>query len=861
MQTNFYINKFKIAPLTTALIAVFTSFCTGAENYFNPAFFSDDPDAVADLSRFTNNGAQTPGTYRVDIYLNETFTGTRDVEFRESRDPKNHQLQPCLSVDYLQKIGINNKSPGFASIKDESCVDLSIAIPDAASEFEFEKLRLNLSIPQIALSNNARGYIPPEQWDEGINALLVNYNFSGSNSRDGSGESSGANSNYFLALNSGANIGPWRLRDNSTWSKSTTSSKWQHINTYLQRTVIPLKSELTIGDGYTSSELFDSLNFRGAQLSSDENMLPDSLKGFAPTIRGIAQSNAQVTVRQNNYIIYQTYVAPGAFEITDLYPTSSGGDLVVEVKESDGRISSYSVPYSAVPLLQREGRIKYSAIVGRSRTNSSQQEETDFGQFSLSWGLPHGWTLYGGGQLSSTYTASALGFGVNMGDFGAVSLDLTHAQSELADNSRHTGQSLRFLYAKSLNNIGTNFQLLGYRYSTSGFYTFSDTTYKKMDGYTSDPDDEDDDQPVWVNYYNLYYSKRGKVQVNISQQLNGYGSLYLSGSKQSYWHTDETNSLFQIGYNTQWHNMNIGLSYNYTQSPGQPNADQIVALNISLPLGWWLSPGGVSPTQRTNSMFATLSTSTDKDGHTTQNAGVSGSLLEANNLNYNLQQGYGNQGTGASGMASLDYKGAYGDVNVGYNYSDNGNYQQVNYGLSGGIVAHAAGITLSQPLGNTNILVAIPGAENVPVENNEGIKTDWRGYTVIPYANVYRQNRIALDINALGDDMDIDDAVVQVIPTHGALVRADFKARIGHRVLVTLKYHNKPVPFGATVTHDDTESSSIVGDDGVVYLAGLPPQGELNVQWGTGSDARCHATYALDVNAIRPVIKITARCI
>lgn len=39
-------------------------------------------------------------------------------------------------------------------------------------------------------------------------------------------------------------------------------------------------------------------------------MLPDSQKGFAPTIRGIARTNAQVTVRQNGYVLYQTYVTP-----------------------------------------------------------------------------------------------------------------------------------------------------------------------------------------------------------------------------------------------------------------------------------------------------------------------------------------------------------------------------------------------------------------------------------------------------------------------------------------------------------------------------------------------------------------------
>ncbi len=78
---------------------------------------------------------------------------------------------------------------------------------------------------------------------------------------------------------------------------------------------------------------------------------------------------------------------------------------------------------------------------------------------------------YGGGQYAEYYRAAMFGLGFNLGDFGAISFDATQAKSTLADQSEHKGQSYRFLYAKTLNRLGTNFQLMGYRYSTSGFYT------------------------------------------------------------------------------------------------------------------------------------------------------------------------------------------------------------------------------------------------------------------------------------------------------------------------------------------------------------------------------------------------------
>ncbi len=100
--------------------------------------------------------------------------------------------------------------------------------------------------------------------------------------------------------------------------------------------------------------------------------------------------------------------------------------------------------------------------------------------------------------------------------------------------------------------------------------------------------------PHWFDYYNLYYTKRGKLQVNISQQLGGFGSIYLSGSQQSYWHSDGKDTLVQFGYNTTWKDINIGVSYNYSQMSGQPVADKMIAFNLSLPIGKWLSPQGAT---------------------------------------------------------------------------------------------------------------------------------------------------------------------------------------------------------------------------------------------------------------------------
>ena len=147
-------------------------------------------------------------------------------------------------------------------------------------------------------------------------------------------------------------------------------------------------------------------------------------------IHGIARGTAQVTIKQNGYDIYNSTVPPGPFTINDIYAAGNSGDL--------------------------------------QGSGNAQQEKPRFFQSTLLHGLPAGWTIYGGTQLADRYRAFNFGIGKNMGALGALSVDMTQANSTLPDDSQHDGQSVRFLYNKSLNESGTNIQLVGYRYSTSG---------------------------------------------------------------------------------------------------------------------------------------------------------------------------------------------------------------------------------------------------------------------------------------------------------------------------------------------------------------------------------------------------------
>ncbi|WKW39615.1 fimbria/pilus outer membrane usher protein [Enterobacter mori] len=816
-------------PARLALLIAFAlgavSQAAHARDYFNPELIELDNPGMkgADLSAF-ESGSQLPGTYRVDIVVGEQVVDTREIKFDAVTGADGEaSLQPCLSVAQLKSWGVKTELfPELAS--GGECAKLN-AIPQASAEFLFSAQRLVISIPQAALSPAARGYVPPEMWDEGITAAMLNYSLSGSNNWSRNGNGSDNNSQY-ANLRPGINIGPWRLRNYTTWNRdSNGNDKWDTVYTYGQRAIIPLKAQLTAGDSSSPADVFDSIPFRGAQLASDDDMMPDSLKGYAPVVRGIARTNAQVVIRQNGYQIYQSYVAPGAFEITDMYPTGGAGDLDVTVKESDGSEQHFTVAFASLPVLQREGRFKYAVTGGQYRSYNSDVEKTPFSQLTGIYGLPYGLTLYGGFQESSKYQSLAAGVGKNMGDLGAFSTDVTQSWGTPQDMPKSSGQSWRIRYSKNFVDTGTNFAIAGYRYSTSGYYGMQEV----LDSYGDNSALQD--------------RRRNRAELTMSQTIGqGLGSLMLSAVREDYWNSGKTMESYSAGYNNSWNSVTYGLTYTYSKNGSNDrygnrtsyDKDQQIALNISVPLEKFLP--------RT---WANYSMNHSKNNGTTHNVGLNGSALENNALNWNVQEGYGTDGVGNTGNANADFKGTYGEVTAGYGYDKDSD--RLNYGLQGGIIAHADGVTFSQPLGETNVLVKAPGAKGVSIQNQSGAKTDWRGYTAVSNLTPYRKNDVALMTDTLPDDVELELTNKTVIPTRGAVVRADYVANVGIRVLMTLIHSSgQPVPFGAIATvKGQSENSFIVGDKGQVYLTGLSPSGTLVVKWGNESSDQCQVKFNL----------------
>ncbi len=778
---------------------------------FNTTFLKGAPSAV-DLQNLLQANSVLPGNYRVDLYTNGILVGRRDIDFL--RNPQTSVVEPCLNFDLLQLLGIDMakliEQGRLSPEADDTCLDLATLIDQAVLRFDSTRLRLNASIPQVAMLRGRRGYVDPALWDNGVNAAFVNYQFNANRSRDDYGRQTANN----MGLRSGINLGSWRLRNESNYRTGTgRPSTFKSNRTYLQHDVTRLKGQFTLGEIYSDADLFDSVRYRGIKLASDEAMRADSERGYAPVIRGVAETNATVEIRQNDYILYSTTVSPGPFEISDIYPTGSNGDLEVTIIEADGRRRVSRQAFSSLPTMVREGQLKYSVSAGEFNSNSDDQQTPGFVSGTAAYGVSSNLTSIVGAQATQDFNAVSVGAGRNT-SLGAVSVDLTHSASKVRGLSAR-GNSLRALYAKTFTGTDTSFTLAAYRYSTEGYRTLSDHVQELSSGMPAT-------------------SGRSKIRTDltVNQTLGQrqYGNLYINASDERYWNRGGSRS-YSAGYSNGWRDVSYSFSVSQTRnigSSGQSNDDTQFNLSVSFPLG-------SSP----RAPRAYVSTTSQKHSDSTQ-VGVNGYLSDDNDTSYSVQ-GSKNSGSGSSASASLNSRTSMADITLGY--SKGSGYTAESLTLAGSVVAHAGGINLGQPVGETFALVEVPDIPGVGLSNYSGVKTGYNGYAVMPNAQPYRVNWITLDTRNLGGGIEIDNATQQVVPRRGAIVRARYEGKKGRRVQFQLfDSLGEPIPFGASLEDASGKQLAISDPSGRALAMVEEEQATLTIKW---SGKQCSAPYAL----------------
>lgn len=772
---------------------------------FQSSFMRQSPEQDANagalaLSALADNHDLAPGRYWVDIQVNLNHFGQRQVQFVLS--PEGKQLSPCLSPELLDQIGIRLDSLADPQMLHAPCLDLPTLIPGAEVDFDGSRLTLALSIPQIAMRRDVLGEVDPERWDHGINAAFVSYQVSAQQSTN---RNTGHQSNDDLYFNSGLNLGPWRLRSNQSLRMNEQGKReWISANTFAQRDLPGTHANLTLGETFTSGDVFRSVPIRGAVIGSDTGMLPDVLQNYAPIIRGVAQTRAKLEIFQSGYPIYSTYVSAGPYEIDDLSINGGSGELDIVLTEADGQVRRFTQPYATLNNLLREGVWRYSSALGRY--HSADDLETPLlWQGTLTMGTVWNSTLYGGLMASDFYRAGTVGVSRDLGALGALALDVTQSRADIGtpDSQEIHGLSYAVKYGKSFDSR-TNVRFAGYRYSTEGYRDFDEAVRQRSLSST------------WRG------SRRSRLEASVYQNIRADTSLSLSVSQQDYWQSAHIQRQYQFNINTRYKGVNYNLFASQSLSDTRGD-DRQIGLSATFPLDFGHTSNVTLDLQKNGDQLS-------------QRASLNGSI-DHNRLNYQASVS-NNDARQRSAAVSLGYQASFGSIGAGLTQGDD--YRNVSLNASGTVMLHSGGVELGPYMGETTALVEVPGIADIGVMNAIGVKTNVRGYALVPHLRPYRVNQLVLETDKSGPEVEIDNGTAQVVPRRGAVIKATFPARAVTRLVITGSTANgQPLPFGAQISNKRNEVIGVVGQAGQVMLSTSIESQVLDVHWGAQSEPQC----------------------
>lgn len=812
--------------LNAALAAIALGAAPGARAgepvEFNADFLQGSGGKV-DLTRFAAGNPVLAGEYLVDLDLNGQWLARTKVRFvAQARVGAGAAgAEPCIDRVVLPQLGLaamQIPASARAELARGGCLAIAAVAPGASAEFDQSALQLSLSVPQALLDRRPRGYVPPENWDKGVTSATLAYDASLFRA-----QSEGtATTSLYAGLTAGLNLGSWHFRQRSSLTGSNGTWRYQNVAAYVQHDLPKLRASLTLGNTFTDGAVFDSFGFRGISLASDDRMRPDSQQGYAPVIRGIARTNARVRITQNGTLLLETTVAPGPFEISDLYPTGYGGDLLVTVHEADGRQESFTVTYAALVQLLRPGTTRFSLAAGELDLDGSGGSGNWFVQGAVQRGISNALTAYAGAAAAPGYVSALAGIALNT-PLGAVAVDATLAQARIVPADPDEGYSVRLSYSKVVPGLRTNVSVAAYRHSSTGFWSMRDAMEaREAVRLGLDP------QAV--------PRQRNRFQINVTQNLGvGWGNLYLSGSATDYWNHASSVLQLQAGYGNVArlgkYDLNYGLSYvrQRDQATGQTN-DRVL-LTLSAALG-----------ERANAPQLAMNLAHDQAdarGRTSGRVALSGTLGARSEYSYNANATFAPEGN-SFGLATA-YRADFATFSA--SGSAGSRFSQFSLGASGGVVIHPGGVTLASQMGDTIGVISARDAEGARLASDRGTRINGAGYAVVPNLMPYRLNDVTIDPQGSSAEVELKATSQQVAPRANSVVLIKFDTASGQGVTVNARLPGgEPVPFGASVLDARRDEIGLAGQGGQIFLRGIAPAGTLQVDWGEGG---CYIDYSL----------------
>ena len=206
----------RMTPLASAILLLLVGIdAQAAEDTFDTHFMMGGMKGEKVSNFRLDDNQPLPGQYDIDIYVNKQWRGKYEITVKDNPD------DTCLSRDALTRLGINTQ----ALDQQNECPTLKQAVQGGSYAWNIGTFRLELSVPQAYVDELENGYVPPENWDRGINAFYTSYYASQyySDYKD-----SGNSKSTYARFTSGLNLLGWQLHSDASYNKTDDSNgEWK----------------------------------------------------------------------------------------------------------------------------------------------------------------------------------------------------------------------------------------------------------------------------------------------------------------------------------------------------------------------------------------------------------------------------------------------------------------------------------------------------------------------------------------------------------------------------------------------------------------------------------------------------------
>lgn len=734
-----------------------------------------------------------PGTYEMDIYIDDEWKGKFAIHTGDENDPS----LKIKKREALQ-LGISGLD-GLKKFNDDDYVDISAVLHGGTYKFNAGEMRLDLLIAQAWVMRNDKNWVAPEKWERGVNGLYTSYNASTYVMRE-KGAGASHNESVFLGLNSGLNLWGWHFIDNSTLQRDRHSkSRWDTSSRYVERPIVALTSRASIGDMYSSSDYFDNISFRGVRLVKDKQMLPDKDQTYMPVIRGTAMASAVVTVRQDNRVISQISVPPGPFAIRDLMPTGSRKELEVEVRYSTTSAETFTVPFASISSMLRPGTDDYMLNVGQVRLRGID-DNTVFFQGDYSRGINNYWTAFGGTTLAKDYQSLLAGSAFSIPTLGSLSANVEQSRYKLNNTSR-SGEKYSLAWSKYLPTR-TNITLASWYYRTRDYLSFQDYILDSHDTTL------------------LARSSRGSRQafsLSLSQPIgDNTGRLSIDAWLRQYRDSRPDTRQYSVSYSDSFRSVfysaSVGRSEFTSGSAGNATrrTEDTVNFTVTVPLSVFDRPASIHARSRFNN-----------GSYASSGIGVSSSTEL---VDYSLELAHDHNYHTRSADLYTSWKTQYAHLNVGL--TEASDYRQASAGATGSILAWRGGVLASPETGDNFVIIDAPGVAGARVNSSDETRTNRRGQALVSGAVAYRMNDYYLEQDGTSaDNAEVLGNIAHVAPFAGSISRVSYRTDTRRLYIFDLqRVDGTPLGFGSPIYDAQGTELGFVGQGSQAFVkADAPP--------------------------------------